>query len=504
MKVENASKETLISVKNISKHFGGIKALKNVSFSLRKGEIMAIAGHNGAGKSVLIKIMGGFYPPDNGTILYDGHEVRLKSPKDSQDRGYYVVPQELTVAGLLSVADNIFVGRKEHAYNSGFLKKSFIHRESKRLLKEYFDIEIDPATIVNKLDTVTQRLIQVVRCLSAGAKVIVFDETTAGLSHGERNILFNHIKALAKKEIGIIFVSHIIGEMLEICDKITVLRGGELVCTDSMQGMTAAKIIELIVGCEMAVASFNKPKLTDEVLLSVKNLSSKNGNISQINFDLRKGEIIGVYGLRDQGQTLLLETLFGAVAIKESSIVELEGKQCEIKTPAKSLENGIEYLPNRGVKTLFSQKSIIENLIVMTTNYKDKGTLINEKKEKEFASKIADRYMIRGYSSLENNLSSLSGGNMQKVFFARCMALSPKVLMLMEPTEGIDIGAKTEMKQMILKAASEGMGVIIVTTEIEDIIQICHRVMIIRDRKLRCIMDANEEFKNAIVEESTS
>ncbi|MDK2789240.1 MAG: ribose transport system ATP-binding protein, partial [Epulopiscium sp.] len=424
-------------------------------------------------------------------------------PKDAQERGYYVVPQELSIAKQLSVADNIFIGRDEFASKyGGVINKKYIYEESKRLLKEYFNIEVDPFMPAGELDTVTQRLIQVVRCLSAGAKIIVFDETTAGLSHTERDILFQHIKLLASKGIGIIFISHIISEMMEICDNITILRNGKLIGVEKMESLTSSRIIEMIAGKDLKVNISEKSPLSNEIVFSVRNLSSKNRSLSDISFEVRKGEIIGIYGLRDQGQTLLMETIFGAYK-KGTGDIELEGKKINIKSPVDALKNGIVYLPNRGIKTVFPTKSIIENLIVQTSNFLDKSWFVKEKYEQQFTDDAVKTFRVRGYSSLNNKLSSLSGGNMQKVLIARAMMLNPKVLMFMEPTEGIDIGAKEEVKQLILQAAKQGKGIIIVTTEIDDIIEICHRAIIIRDRKLRAIIDSTEEKRNLIIEEST-
>lgn len=496
------SENVLIRVENISKHFGGVKALQDVSFTLHKGEIMALAGHNGAGKSVLCKIMGGIFKPDQGRILFEEKEVRLESPKDAQGIGYYVVPQELSISKQLSVADNIFIGRDEFASGlGGGINKKFICEESKKLLKDYFDIDVNPSVPAGELDTVTQRLIQVVRCLSAGAKIIVFDETTAGLAHHERYILFKHINLLAAKGIGIIFISHIISEMMEICDNVTILRGGKLIGVEKVENLTPASLIEMIAGKHVNVNAWEKITPSKEKVYSVNNLSTKNRKLSDISFDVKKGEIIGIYGLRDQGQTLLLDTLFGAYK-KETGEFELEGKKLNINSPVDALKNGIVYLPNRGMKTVFRNKSIIENLIVETSNFSNKSWFVKEKNEKQFTDDVVKTYGVRGYSSIDNKLSSLSGGNMQKVLIARAMMMDPKVIMFNEPTEGIDIGAKEEVKQLILKASKQGKGIILVTTEIEDIIEMCHRVIIIRDKKLRSIIDANQENKNLIIEES--
>lgn len=497
------SGDTLVRVDGICKHFGGINALQDVSFTLHKGEIMGLAGHNGAGKSVLVKIMGGIYKPDRGSILFEEKEVKLTSPKDAQERGYFVVPQELNLARQLSVADNIFIGRDEFASGYiGIINRKYIFEESRRLLKEFFNIEIDPSVPAGELDTVTQRLVQVVRCLRSGAKVIVFDETTAGLSQHERDKLFEHMKLLAGKGLGIIFISHMISEILNICHSVTTLRGGRLVAVKEVKNLDAPRLIEMIIGKEYEISKSQKSSPSNEVLLSVQSLGTRNGRLSDISFDLRKGEILGIYGLRDQGQTLLLETIYGAYR-KGTGDLKIREEELDIKSPVDAIKGGITYLPERGLKTIFPSKSIIENIVVQTSNFTEKSYSVKSKQEREFSNNAAEKFRIRGYSALESSLTSLSGGNMQKVLIARTMTLNTEVLMFMEPTQGIDIGAKDEVKQLILQAAKQGKGIIIATAEIDDVIGICNRVIIIKDGKLRAILDSDEENKELIIEEST-
>jgi ribose transport system ATP-binding protein len=497
------SKEILVRVDGIHKKFGGINVLQDVSFTLNKGEIMGLSGHNGAGKSVLVKTIGGIFKPDKGKILFGEEEVRLNSPKDAQDRGYFVVPQELNLARKLSVADNIFIGRSEFATKRlGIINKKFINEESKRLLNHFFGVKVDPTTQAGELDTVSQRLVQVVRCLRAGAKVIVFDETTAGLSQHEREKLFEHMKLLSDKGIGIIFISHMISEMMNICDSVTALRGGRLIGVEKIENLTHTKVIEMIVGKEYVESGFEKPSVSNETLLHIRDLSTKNGRLSNINFDLKKGEILGIYGLRDQGQSLLMETLFGAYK-KGMGEIELEGKKVKINSPKDAITNGVTFLPERGHKSVFPSKSIVENLVVKSSNFIEKGHYVKKDMEKQKAIEVVKKFSVRGYSSLDKKLTSLSGGNMQKVLIARSMMINPKVLMLIEPTQGIDIGAKEEVKELILHAAKQGKGIIISTAEIDDIIEICNRVIIIKDGKLRAILDADEKNKELIMEEST-
>lgn len=497
------SKEILVRAQGISKKFGTVDALIDVDFTLRRGEIMGLAGHNGAGKSVLIKTMGGIYRPDNGKIFFEEQEAKLSSARDAQARGYFVVPQELNLARQLSVADNIFLGREGYAKKyTGFINQRFIEQKAHQLLLEYFQVDVDPALPVEQLDTVTQRLVQVVRCLAGGAKVIVLDETTAGLAQQERDLLFSNMRLLAEKGIGMVFVSHMISEMLGICDQITALSAGRLTGVDSVQNLDSDKLISMIIGKEFAPEAIEKSLCDSDVLFRVEGLCSKNHKVSDISFDLKKGEILGIYGLRDQGQTLLMETIYGA-SPKGSGEVLMRNRKLSIQSPSDSIQNGMTYLPERGRKTVFYSKSIAENFAVQLCNFKDKSHRVKLKKERKAAAQAVKKFGVRGFSSLDNKITSLSGGNMQKVLIARTMALNPKVFMLVEPTQGIDIGSKEEVKQLLLEMARQGTGIIIATAEIDDIIGICNRAIIIKDGKLKAVHDAEECNRVKILEEST-
>lgn len=495
----NSSDIELIRAEGICKHFGAINALEKVDFLLHKGEILGLAGHNGAGKSVLIKVIGGIIKYDSGKIFYESKEMNIRHIKDARDWGYYVVPQELNLARNLSVAENIFIGRDEFSRKAfGIVNTKYIIDESKKLLKQFFDIDIDPNVAAGDLDTVTQRIIQVVRCLRNGAKVIVFDETTAGLTIKERDTLFVHIKTLAEKGLGIIFVSHMISEMIEICDTVTTLRSGENVGTYPMSELDENRLVELIVGREHTNPDYEKTEPGEEVILSIKNATSDNGLLKNISFDVRKSEILGIYGLRNQGQGLLMDAIYG-VYNKCNVDITLNSKKLKIKTSTDSVRSGISFLPERGFKTVFIDKTIIDNMVVQISAFKDKKLFVNKTKEKEFAENQAKKYFIRGYSTLSNNLNSLSGGNMQKVLIARTMVMNPQILIMVEPTQGIDIGAKEEVKKLILQSAQEGKAVIIVTSEIDDIIDICNRTLIIREGKLQASYKADKKNKAAIV-----
>ncbi len=493
----------LVKVEGITKRFGAITALDNVTFEVKAGEITGLAGHNGAGKSVLIKVMGGMHKPDQGKIFYYGEQVKLHFPKDAQERGFYIVPQELVIARQMSVADNIFVGQKE-AESRIFktTRKKYIVQEAEKLLKQYFDIDLAGNTIVDTLDTVTQRIIQVVRCLRAGAKVVVFDETTAGLTQNEREKLFVHMKTLAQKGLGIVFISHMISEILEICDSVTAMREGKIISSKRTSDLDARKVVEMIAGKNHIGMDYVKPPCKNDVALSVSHLSTENNGITDISFDLCKGEIFGIYGLRDQGQTLLLETMFGIYKSMKGETV-VGGKKTKHGRIKENLHAGLGYLPERGVKTVFTTKSILENMDVAYLNMHEKMLQVKRAAKPKKFTDIANRLKIRGLSNMDAKLTSLSGGNMQKALLARMLAIDPDILMVIEPLLGIDIGAKDEIRAILLDIANQGKTIVISTAEIDDVVGICNRVAIIREGRLVSVMDADEANKALIIEEST-
>lgn len=498
-----SNQETLLRVEELTKKFGSITALDHVNFTLHAGEIKGLAGHNGAGKSVLVKIIGGIFKQDAGKIYFNEKEVKLNSPHDAQELGYHVVPQELNLARQLTVADNVFIGRNEVSTRIfKVTRRKFIREESEKLIKEYFNIDVNGDTLVENLDTVTQRIIQVVRCLRAGAKIIVFDETTAGLTRLERQKLFVHIKTLSQKGIGIIFISHMISEIMSICMSLTVLREGKAIGTHNVCDLDSQRVIEMITGKEHLKETYEKSPIRDEIILSVRELSTENNGISNIDLDLYKGEVFGIYGLRDQGQTLMLETISRAHRKAKGSI-KIAGKALEAKTISTTMKNGLAYLPERGLKTVFDSKTILENVSVSYMNLHEKTFQIKRAVKADLFEAMLKKVNLRGCSSLNVKITNLSGGNRQKVLLSRLLAINPDVLMIVEPMLGIDIGAKDEIRKIILDIARQGKTVIISTAEIDDIIQICNRVAIVREGKLMGILDASEANKALIINEST-
>jgi len=298
--------------------------------------------------------------------------------------------------------------------------------------------------------------------------------------------------------LGIIFVSHMLDEILNVCDRVTVFRGGHNVGVFDVNSLTEDALIEHIIGRKLSEKRLSKPVCSDEVLLSIQGVDTKNGHVSGVSFDVHKGEIIGVYGLNDQGQSLMLDSIFGIYKYVDKKIA-INGEIVCVDNAVDAIKNRISFLPERGVKTNFKGKSIRENMMVQVMNYKERSFFVHNKRTAKLSETLVEKFGIRGFSSIDDKMTSLSGGNIQKVLMARIMANEPKVLMLIEPTHGIDIGAKTEVKRLLLEATASGCGIIIVTAEIDDIIEICNRAMIIRNGKIVDIMDATEENKLKIV-----
>jgi ABC-type sugar transport system ATPase subunit len=500
--VAEVNNNILLKCEKLSIKFGYKYALRDVSIEVHRGEIVGLAGHNGAGKSVLVNTIGGNFRAESGKVFYENKEVRHLTPHKAKAFGYNIVPQELNVSTQLSVADNIFIGTIYYSKSIfKFVRRKYIYHEASRLLKEYFGVDVDASKAAGNYDTIVQRLIQIVRCLITGAKVIVFDETTAGLTVHERERLFEHIGNLSESGVGIIYISHILPEMLELCDRVVVLREGSLVATHDVRNLTMEQLVGDIIGRNYQPVIYKKEAISKDVLLEVKRCSTENGRIKDLNITLHKGEILGIYGLRDQGQVAMMEALVGAEKTSGGEVA-LDGKAMEVRSPGDSIRSGITYLAERGIKTNFPTKNIYENLIVQTSKFIDKTKWIHPGKEKAYSSKVLDDYSISGLASIERRITSLSGGNIQKVLLARQITVDPKVMIFIEPTQGIDIGVKGEVKQLLLKMARQGKGIIVVTSEIDDVFDICNNVLIVRKEKIVCKYEAVEANRNVIMAES--
>ncbi len=479
----------ILEAKNISKTFPGVKALTNVSITLKEGEVHSVVGENGAGKSTLMKIISGIYSPDEGTMTVAGKRVNLKSVTDAFNNGIAIVHQELVNCQNVTVMENIYM----HKISSG---KSFINwRElNKQAAEELnkFKLNVSPNTKMSELSVSEQQIVEIVKALSVNAKVIIFDEPTASLTETETENLFKIIAELKQHGVGILYISHRMEEICSISDRITVLRDGQYI--DTLDGSCVDKvmIVNKMIGRELVDYYPKKSSGPGEVMFEAKEFSHEK-YFNDISFDLRKNEIHGFFGLVGCGRSELAKSICG-IDTKVSGDVVLNGETLKIKEYADAVKNGIVYLTeDRKTEGLFLEMSVKQNVSALyLDNIKGKYFLSNTKESAQ-----ADKYCSRmktKCSSLNQKCMNLSGGNQQKVLIAKALSINPKLIILDEPTKGIDVGAKSEIYNMLRELAEQGVGVIVISSDMSEVIGLCDRVTIIHEGQV--VGEARDEEIN--------
>lgn len=475
--------DILISMENITKSFPGVKALNDVSFKLKKGSVHALMGENGAGKSTLMKCLFGVYKKDGGAIYLDGEEINFSSSKEALNNGVAMVHQELNQAGNLSVMDNMWLGRFPRV--SKYLpltseKKMF------SMTKKIFDelgIDTDPKAIIKELSVSKRQMVEIARAVSYNARVIVFDEPTSSLNEEEANRLFDIINMLKARGCGIIYISHKMEEILKISDEVTVMRDGKHIATRPASELTTEEIIKLMVGRELSERYPKKNNAPGDILLKVDELTGEYSKLSSASFALRKGEILGVAGLDGSGRTELIETLFG-IRKRKSGNVFLEGKPIKINSPRDAIRHGFALLTEeRRQSGIFGILSITENTTISALKKFRKGFMLSDDMIKNATSDCINSLRVKTPTQ-KTKISSLSGGNQQKVIFGRWLLTEPSVLLLDEPTRGIDVGAKYEIYKLILELAQKDKGIIVVSSEMPELIGICDRIIVMSGGKI--------------------
>ena len=493
----------LLEMRNISKEFPGVKALDGVSLTVRPGTVHALMGENGAGKSTLMKCLFGIYNKDQGTIILDGKEVSFKSSKEALENGVAMVHQELNQALTRSVMDNLWLGRYPKA--AGVMVSESIMRKRTQEIFEELDVHVDPRAIMSTLPVSQRQMVEIAKAVSYNAKVIVFDEPTSSLTEAEVEHLFRIIDMLKKRNCGIIYISHKMDEILRISDEVTIMRDGQWVATRNAGDLTMEEIIKLMVGRELTNRFPPKDNKPGEVILEVENLSGKYTRLKEASFQLRKGEVLGIAGLDGSGRTEVLENLFGAMT-KGSGTIRLHGKEIRNRTPKESIKNGFE---ERRATGIFGIRDIRENTVISNlNNYLIGGIPREDKKVGAFC--LSDKKMkadtdwaIKAMRiktpSQSAQIRSLSGGNQQKVIIGRWLLTKPEVLLLDEPTRGIDVGAKYEIYQLILDLARDGKGVIMVSSEMPELLGICDRILVMSGGRLAGEVDAANTSQEEIL-----
>ena len=467
--------EVILTMKGIHKSFPGVHALNGVDLEVRKGEVLALMGENGAGKSTLMKVLTGIYQKDEGEIVYEGKNVEFLSPREAQDAGITIVHQEINMMGQLTVAQNIFIGRE--FMNGKIIDDKKMNEEAARLFQR-LNIDIDPSEVIDNLTVGKQQMCEIAKAISREVKVIIFDEPTAALTDTEIEELFKIIRDLKKKQLGIVYISHRMDEIKQITDRVTVMRDGEYVGTLITEQCTKDDIINMMVGRTIFESPKEKSNVKDgaPVVLKVEHLNAGK-MVQDVSFELRKGEILGLAGLMGAGRTETARALVGADPI-DSGDIYVNGKKVEIHSPRDAVKAGIGYLSeDRKRYGLVLEKSVSDNTCLAALERHLKGLFIDRKKCDDKSREYVEKLKTKT-PGVDTPVVSLSGGNQQKVVIAKWLTRDCDILIFDEPTRGIDVGAKSEIYNLMNELVSQGKSIIMVSSEMTEILRMSDRVMV--------------------------
>ncbi|ELM9172133.1 galactose/methyl galactoside ABC transporter ATP-binding protein MglA [Escherichia coli] len=492
-----SSGEYLLEMSGINKSFPGVKALDNVNLKVRPHSIHALMGENGAGKSTLLKCLFGIYQKDSGTILFQGKEIDFHSAKEALENGISMVHQELNLVLQRSVMDNMWLGR--YPTKGMFVDQDKMYRETKAIFDE-LDIDIDPRARVGTLSVSQMQMIEIAKAFSYNAKIVIMDEPTSSLTEKEVNHLFTIIRKLKERGCGIVYISHKMEEIFQLCDEVTVLRDGQWIATEPLAGLTMDKIIAMMVGRSLNQRFPDKENKPGEVILEVRNLTSlRQPSIRDVSFDLHKGEILGIAGLVGAKRTDIVETLFG-IREKSAGTITLHGKQINNHNANEAINHGFALVTEeRRATGIYAYLDIgFNSLISNIRNYKNKVGLLDNSRMKSDTQWVIDSMRVKTPGH-RTQIGSLSGGNQQKVIIGRWLLTQPEILMLDEPTRGIDVGAKFEIYQLIAELAKKGKGIIIISSEMPELLGITDRILVMSNGLVSGIVDTKTTTQNEIL-----
>lgn len=499
--------EYVLQMNNIEKSFSSQKVLKGITFQVKKGEVHALCGENGAGKSTMMKILSGFYPYGDyaGEILIDGQIKKFSNTRESTAAGIEIIYQELEVANNMTVAENIFMGKEPGKY--GIIdKRQMIHRAGEIL--ERLKVDINPAARVEELGVGMKQMVVIAKALLEKPKVLILDEPTAALTEGETENLLEIIKDLRKSGVSCVYISHRLDEVMEISDRITVIRDGESIITDDRKNMDREKLIQYMVGRKLSEQFVKKENMSGEVILQVKNLCAVNratdkNILKNVSFDLRKGEILGFAGLMGAGRTETAMAIMGVLKAKVSGEILLEGKALHNKTPRETIDDGINIVTeDRKELGLVLDEDIKSNIILASLKKVSRAGVINQNEVIRHTNEYFNRLGIKARSPRQI-VGNLSGGNQQKVVLAKALMTNPKVLILDEPTRGIDVGAKAEIYQIMEELACQGVAIIMISSELPEVLAMSDRVVVMANGRISGILNNQELTQEIIMQYAT-
>ncbi len=475
------SDQALLSVQSIGKSFGSVEALKSVSLSLNAGRVHTLLGENGAGKSTLMKILAGVYLPTRGKIFLDGKEVVFENPAASTAHGIAIIFQELSLAGNLSVAENIFANHAPQRF--GVVSEKKLFEQAAQLLRD-LHIPIDPAALVSNLSMAQRQLVEIAKALSRPSRVVIMDEPTSSLSNQEADILFGIIDQLKREGRALVYISHRMEEIMKVSDDISILRDGEYICTLEREKTDINALIALMVGREMR--DIYPPRLASPAseqtpLLAVSHLSHSNA-FEDVSFQVLRGEVLGFFGLVGAGRSDVMNALFGATKSKGS--IKINGQEIAIHSPVDAIANGIAFVTeNRKEQGLVLSQSVMHNISMVDVHYQNPDyALVNNRNEEALTQSSVSSLSIKT-SNIEQAASELSGGNQQKIVLAKWLAIKPAILILDEPTRGVDVGAKFEIYSLIRQLAAQGTSILLVSSELPEVLAMSDRLVVMRAKK---------------------
>lgn len=487
----------LLKMENITKTFPGVKALDKVNLEVKSGTVHALMGENGAGKSTLMKCLFGIYGKDSGTITLDGREINFKNSREALDNGVAMVHQELNQALKRSVMDNIWLGRYPKIGGIAVNERK-MYKDTMEVFKE-LDIKVDPHQIMSTMPVSQRQMVEIAKAVSYNSKVIVFDEPTSSLTEEEVEHLFDIINMLRSRGVGIIYISHKMAEIKRISDYITVMRDGKWVATEPADNLEMADIIRLMVGRELTNQFPPKTNKPGEVFLEVENLSGMYNHLKDVSFKAHRGEILGLAGLDSSGRTETLESIMG-IRTRKSGTITLGGKLCLNRNAGESIKNKFALLTEeRRATGIFGVLNIRENTVISSLKrHKRFGIYLSEKSQREDTQYYIDAMKTKTPTQ-ETKIRTLSGGNQQKVIIGRWLLTDPDVLLLDEPTRGIDVGAKYEIYQLIIDLANKGKTVLMVSSEMPELLGVCDRIVVMSGGRVAGEVDARNTTQEEIM-----
>ena len=501
---------TLVKMDNVVKQFPGVKALSGISFEIKSGEVHVLLGENGAGKSTLMKILSGVHKPTSGTISINGKVFNGLTPKDSRENAISVIYQELSVINELSIAENLYVGniptKKLGPFN--LVDREKMNKMAQKLC-ERVGLKRDVRTLVEDISISEKQQVEIAKALAYESRVIIMDEPTASLTNEEVNHLFEIIKKLKKEGRGIVFISHKLREIMEIGDRVTVLKDGTYVGTKNISDVTQDDLVSMMVGRQIKQSYQSKKENfeNEEVIFQVKNLERKDGKVKNVSFSLHKGEILGFSGLVGSGRSEMMNSIFGEEP-KKSGEIFVFGKKVKISGPYSAIKNGLAMVTeNRRESGFFSNFDIKQNISILPFIKKSfgggVGGLINFNSEKSWAEKEKEKLNIKCFST-EQNITELSGGNQQKVILGKWLAANSKIIIFDEPTKGIDVGSKSEIYSLMRSLADEGKGVLVVSSELPELLSVCDTIAVFREGEIVKTFSRKEATEEKIIKASTT